>query len=165
MEKLLGILRFALSREIEGRDFYREKAGKVNSKDVRDTLESLWKMEDEHVQFIRKLMEKIQKDIEIDIETELTKTDFFEDREKSELVSGTLDEMANDLSILRMAYLIEEDFEKFYRMSAEKVENNDMKKLLNVLASWEESHKKMLLDLYEETLKLYWSQQGFTPLF
>jgi len=165
MEKLLGILRFALAREIEGREFYKEKAQRVNSKDVKDTLESLWKMEDEHVQFIKGLMEKIQKDLEIDIDAELIKTDFFEEREKSELVSGTLDEMANDLSILRMAYLIEEDFEKFYRLSAEKVEDTEMKKLLNVLANWEESHKKMLLELYEETMKIYWSQQGFAPLF
>lgn len=165
MEKLLGILRFALAREIEGREFYKDKVERVKSKDVKDTLEGLWKMEDEHVNFLKGLMEKIQKDIEISIDTEITRTDFFEEREKSELVSGTLDDMANDLSILRMAYLIEEDFEKFYRLSAEKVEDSDMKKLLNVLAGWEENHKKMLLELYEETMKNYWSQQGFTPLF
>lgn len=165
MEKLIGILRFALAREVEGREFYKEKAQRVKSKDVKNTFESLYQMEEEHVKFIAGLMEKLQKDVEINIDAELVKTDFFEAREKMELIPGTLEDMANDLSILRMAYLIEEDFESFYKMSADKVEDADMKKLLNTLAKWEEGHKKMLLELYEETMKSYWNQQGFTPLF
>ncbi|MFN6991402.1 MAG: ferritin-like domain-containing protein [Fervidobacterium sp.] len=165
MEKLIGILRFALAREVEGREFYKEKSQKVKSKDVKDTFESLYQMEEEHVKFIANLMEKLQKDVEINIDAELVKTDFFDNREKTELMPGTLEDMANDLSILRMAYLIEEDFENFYKMSAEKVENEEMKKLLNTLAKWEEGHKKALLELYEETMKTYWDKQGFTPLF
>ncbi|MGC8820310.1 MAG: ferritin-like domain-containing protein [Fervidobacterium sp.] len=165
MEKILGILRFALAREIEGKEFYKEKSQRAKSKEVKDTLESLWKMEEEHIQFIKRLMENIQKDIELDVDSVLTKTDFFEGREKEELSTSTLDDMANDLSILRMAYLIEEDFENFYKTSAEKVEDADMKKILNVLAQWEAGHKNMLISLYNDVKQFYWDKQGFTPLF
>ncbi|MGB9795431.1 ferritin family protein [Fervidobacterium riparium] len=168
MEKIIGILRFALMREIEGREFYKEKAKKVSSKDIKDILEGLANMENDHVHFIEGLMKKAQNNIEItieDTEVAMAKSDFFEEREKSETVTGTLDEMANDLAILRMAYLIEEDFEKFYRQSAEKVADEEMKKILNILAIWEEGHKKVLLEAYDEARKTYWNQQGFEPLF
>ncbi|ABS60740.1 MULTISPECIES: ferritin-like domain-containing protein [Fervidobacterium] len=165
MEKILGILRFALAREIEGREFYKEKATRAKSKEVRDTLESLWKMEEEHVEFIKSLMEKVQSDIEIDVDSVLTRSDFFEEREKEELSVGTLDDIANDMSILRMAYLIEEDFENFYRTTAEKVEDSDMKRILNTLAKWELGHKNMLFELYNDVKNAYWNKQGFTPLF
>lgn len=165
MERILGILRFALAREIEGVEFYREKVGRVKNKDVRDVLESLSKMEIEHVQFIKGLMEKVSRDEEITIETELIRTDFFSSKERAEMLTGTVDELANDLSILRMAYLIEEDFERFYRTSAEKVEDAEMKKILSVLADWEEGHKKMLMEFYEEAMRSYWQKQGFEPLY
>ncbi|WP_448375009.1 ferritin-like domain-containing protein [Fervidobacterium sp.] len=168
MEKVVGILRFALMREIEGREFYKDKVHKVTNKDIRELLEGLANMENDHVHFIENLMKKVQNNIEItvdDVEQAVVRSDFFEEREKSELVNGTLDQMANDLAILRMAYLIEEDFEKFYRQSAEKIADSEMKKILNVLASWEEGHKKALLEAYEEAMKNYWDKQGFEPLF
>jgi len=120
------------------------------------------------VHFIENLMKKVQNNMEIVFDEEeetVVKSDFFEQREKSELVTGTLDQMANDLAILRMAYLIEEDFEKFYKKSAEKVGDSEMAKILEVLAKWEEGHKKALLEAYEEAMKNYWDKQGFEPLF
>lgn len=167
MERILGILRFAYAREIEGREFYKEKSNRVINKDVKEIIESLWKMEDDHVKFIKSLMEKVERDenIEMEVEPSVVKSDFFESKEKSEMVSGSVDELANDMSILRMAYLIEEDFEEFYRMSAKKVEDVEMKKILNMLADWEDGHKKMLMDAYNDAMKTYWSQQGFEPLF
>jgi len=168
MEKIVGILRFALMREIEGREFYKEKSKKVTNNEIRELLEGLANMENDHVHFIENLMKKVQNNIEIVFDEEeetVVKSDFFEQREKSELVTGTLDQMANDLAILRMAYLIEEDFEKFYKKSAEKVGDSEMAKILEVLAKWEEGHKKALLEAYEEAMKNYWDKQGFEPLF
>ncbi|HOQ40201.1 MAG TPA: ferritin family protein [Fervidobacterium sp.] len=165
MEKILGILRFAYAREIEGREFYKEKSSRVINKDVKEIIESLWKMEDDHVKFIKSLMEKVEHDESVEIETPVIKSDFFESKEKSEMLSGSVDELANDMSILRMAYLIEEDFEEFYRTSAKKVEDIEMKKILNMLADWEDGHKNMLMDAYNDAMKTYWSKQGFEPLF
>jgi len=34
-----------------------------------------------------------------------------------------------------------------------------------MLADWEDGHKKMLMDAYNDAMKAYWSQQGFEPLF
>jgi len=58
MEKVIGILRFALMREIEGREFYKEKAKKVSSKEIKALLEGLAYMEEDHVKFIENLMKK-----------------------------------------------------------------------------------------------------------
>ncbi len=165
MEKILGILRFALAREIEGMEFYRSKLEKVKSQDVKEVFQSLANMESGHIEFIRNLMDKIGKDESIVIDSELLKSEFFEEREKTELPSKTVDELANDLSVLRMAYLIEKDFEEFYRNSAERVEDADMKKILTVLADWEKGHKELLLSTYDENMKSYWDKMGFSPLY
>jgi rubrerythrin len=168
MEKVVGILRFALMREIEGREFYKEKVKKVSSKEIKDLLEGLAYMEEDHVRFIENLMKKVENNVEVtldDAQQAIVRTDFFEGREKSEMVNGSLDQLANDLAILRMAYLIEEDFEKFYKESAEKVSDPEMKKILNLLGTWENGHKKALEEAYEEAKRSYWNQQGFEPLF
>ncbi len=165
MEKILGILRFALAREIEGMEFYRSKLEKVKSQDVREVFQSLADMEAGHVEFIRNLMDKVGKDEAIVVDSELLKSEFFEEREKTEMPSKTVDELANDLSVLRMAYLIEKDFEEFYRSSAEKVEDGEMKKILTVLADWEKGHKDLLFATYEENMKNYWDKMGFSPLY
>lgn len=165
MEKILGILRFALAREVEGMEFYKEKLARVKTPEAREVLENLAKMEGEHVEFIGRLIAKLESDEEVSIETNLARSDFFTSKERSEIVGGNIDELAGDLSILRMAYLIEEDFEKFYRTSSRKVEDEEMRRVLAMLADWEEGHKKLLLAVYEDAMRGFWQRQGFEPLY
>jgi rubrerythrin len=163
---VLGILKFALSREIEGMNFYKEKVNDVKDPEVKEVLEQLAEMEDGHVEYITKLIENVEKGKDVSsVKAPKQNSSFFENREKKELAGGKIDDIASELSILRMAYLIEDDFMHFYNNSSEKVDDEEAKKILKALGAWEKEHRDMLYSLYEERSKEYWDEMGFTPLF
>jgi rubrerythrin len=64
-----------------------------------------------------------------------------------------------------MAYLIEHDFANFYENAAKKTDDLKVKDSLISLANWEKEHRDMLRELYDESMKQFWDDQGFVPLF
>ncbi|BBJ28608.1 ferritin family protein [Athalassotoga saccharophila] len=163
---ILGILKFALSREIEGMKFYQEKVKSVKDPEVKEVLRQLSEMENDHVNYVRKLIENVEKGRSVsEVKAPDQNPEFFKKRETKEIVGGKIDEIASQLSILRMAYLIEDDFMHFYGDSAEKIEDIDAKNVFKMLSSWEKAHRDILYSLYEEKNKEYWDEMGFTPLF
>ena len=66
-EKIIGILKFALVREREGMEFYRDKKHAVKTPNVRETFETLEEMERQHVNYIMSLIENVSRGDEINI--------------------------------------------------------------------------------------------------
>ncbi len=163
-ESVIGILKYALAREREGVSFYSEKLLKAAVPEVKEVLSNLADMEKQHVQFIMELLEKGTRGDEISLETD-EPADFFEQRELSELSRFSLESIAGDISVVRMAYLIEKDFEEFYKKAAQESQEEDISSVFSELAHWENGHKRALMELYDELKKEYWDRQGFTPLF
>ncbi|MFP4462076.1 MAG: ferritin family protein [Thermotogota bacterium] len=166
MSKIVAILKYALAREEDGRSFYLEQIDKVKDKQVKETFQYLAEMEGEHVDYISLLIEKAEKGEKI------TKTDilpdeehFFTSRKETELPAGRHAEMASDISVMRMAFLIEHDFMEFYQKAAEKIDDEGGKYVLNQLSQWEKGHRDMIQRIYDEKMKKYWHEMGFEPLF
>jgi rubrerythrin len=166
MSKVLGILKYALSREKEGNDFYKTNKQKVKNPQLKEIFENLAEMEYDHMKYIGDLIEATEegnkKLNEIIFEED---NSFFESRKKNEIVEKDIDDMTSDLSILRMAYLIEEDFKNFYDNAAENVEDKDAKDILKKLSNWEKTHRDTLYNLYRDMMKDYWDEMGFEPLY
>ncbi len=163
-ESVIGILKYALAREREGVSFYSEKLLKAAVPEVKEVLSGLADMEKQHVQFIMELLEKGTRGDEISLETD-DPADFFEQRELSELSRFSLESIAGDISVVRMAYLIEKDFEEFYKKASQESQEEDISSVFSELAHWENGHKRALMELYDVLKKEYWDRQGFTPLF
>ncbi|HAA86137.1 MAG TPA: rubrerythrin [Kosmotogaceae bacterium] len=161
---IIAILKYALMREREGVSFYSEKLKNAVIPEVKEVLAGLVDMERQHVQFIMELLEKGTRGDEISLESEES-NDIYKQREIAELSRFSLESIARDLSLVRMAYLIEKDFEEFYSKAAQDSHEEDASSVFLELARWENGHKKVLMDLYEELKKEYWDRQGFTPLF
>ncbi len=163
---VIGILKFALAREIDGMNFYREKVKSVKDQSVKDVFEQLSEMENGHVNYISQLIERVSKGESISkVEQPKQNVKFFNEREKEEMVGSKIDDTASDLSVLRMAYLIEKDFMDFYKDSSEKIDDTKAKEILKSLSSWEKEHRDMLYTLYKQRSSEYWNEMGFTPLF
>ncbi len=62
--------------------------------------------------------------------------------------------MIPDVTILRMAYLIERDFAEFYTLAATKTEG-EAQQALQKLAQWEGSHEKLFKDLHDKVFEEY----------
>ncbi|MDN5359916.1 MAG: hypothetical protein PWQ84_979 [Thermotogaceae bacterium] len=166
MSKILGILKYALAREEEGRSFYLGQIDKVRDKQVKETFKHLAEMEGEHVDYISTLIEKAEKGEKITASDILPEEeDFFASRQETELPAGRHAELASDISIMRMAFLIEHDFMEFYEKAAKQTEDEGEKYVLNHLSQWEKDHRDMIQKLYDEAMKMYWHDMGFEPLF
>jgi rubrerythrin len=138
----------------------------VKNSQLKEIFENLAEMEYDHIQYISDLIDATEdgnkKLNEIIFEEDKS---FFESRKKNEIVEEEIEDMTSDLSIIRMAYLIEEDFKNFYDNAADNVEDKDAKDILKKLSKWEKNHRDTLYDLYRDMMKDYWDEMGFEPLF
>jgi len=166
MSKVLGILKYALSREKEGNIFYKNNKDKVKNSQLKEIFENLAEMEYDHMKYIKELIETTEKGNKKLNEVIFDEDNsFFETRKKNEIVEKDIEDMTSDLSILRMAYLIEDDFKNFYENAAKNIEDKDAIDILKKLADWEKTHRDTLYALYRDMMKDYWDEMGFEPLY
>lgn len=155
---LLKIYQYALKREEEGRDFFRNNARRFSHAAAIGVFEQLAQEEEKHIQFIQTLIEALGAADTTGLETglELERTGFFSDRAAGEMLDQTVIEaMVPDLAVLRMAYLIERDFAEFYEMAAGRVEEAVARRSLQMLAGWERQHEKLFKTLHDRAFEEY----------
>jgi rubrerythrin len=150
------IFEYALQREREGMDFFRRNAERMSHGAAVEIFRKLAAEEQKHIEFIQRLLQALesgQSALATDIE--LKQEGFFSQRAELErLDQTTIESMVPDLTILRMAYLIERDFAEFYETAAQKVEG-DASEALKMLARWERGHERLFKDIHDKLLEEY----------
>ena len=158
---LRKIYDYALQREREGRDFFATNAKKVSHAAAVGIFEKLAAEEEKHIAFIQKLIDALGSPAQQEATAaEMAKASFFTQRADSEALDQTIIEsMIPDVTVLRMAYLIERDFAEFYEMAAGKAEG-EAKETLTMLAQWERGHEKLFKGIhdrvYQEYMEIPW---------
>jgi rubrerythrin len=155
---VLKIYEYALQREREGRDFFRQNATRFQHAAVVGAFEQLAEEEERHIQFIQNLIDALQTTGlgSLEVGEQMERSGFFSDRAESEMLDQTVIEaMVPDLAVLRMAYLIERDFAEFYETSAQKVQDETAKKSLAMLARWERQHEKLFKTMHDRAFEEY----------
>lgn len=152
------VLRYAMQMELDGSNFFKEKAGNFSDATTKRLFEKLAKIEMEHYEYLKNQLENYIKNKTFDISEEVMEReeDIFKYREESEHIEETLQESdIPDLTILRMAYLIERDFKEFYENAAKNAEDKNIKKIFEKLSKWENSHEKLFKVEYDRRMKEY----------
>ena len=152
------VYKYALQREYEGRDFFRQNAKRFSHAAAADVFEKLADEEQKHIDFIQGLIDALEAEesAPLDKGAELEAEGFFSQRADSEMLDQTvIESMVPDLSVLRMVYLIERDFAEFYEMAAGRAEDEGAKKSLEMLARWERGHEKLFKDLHDKAFEEY----------
>ncbi|ABR31077.1 rubrerythrin [Thermosipho melanesiensis] len=161
------ILKVAENFEIEGFRFYGEKKEEIRSKLAKEVLDFLQEMEKEHTEYIRNLRKAMENNEKIPVADVDRTKNFFEERLKGQAIEETPSEDdLKDLSILRMALLIEKDFVNYYDKASKKAEeigNLELKEILENLRSWEESHVKLVEELIQRIYDKNRLDLGFYP--
>ncbi|MEJ2210106.1 MAG: ferritin family protein [Anaerolineae bacterium] len=155
---LQKIYEYALQRERDGRDFFRNNAGRFGHAAVTGVFERLAEEEEKHIRFIQALIQRLEAGDAVDVAAgeEMEGVGFFSARAESEMLDQTIIEsMVPDLSVLRTAYLIERDFAEFYEMAAGRVEDETAKKSLEMLAHWERQHEKLFKGMHDRAFEEY----------
>ena len=154
---LRKIYEYALQREREGRDFFRNNAGRFGHAAVTGVFERLAEEEEKHIRFIQGLIQGLEADGAMDLAAgeEMDQAGVFSTRAESEMLDQTIIEsMVPDLSVLRTAYLIERDFAEFYEMAAAE-SDGEAREVLEMLASWERGHERLFKGLHDKAFEEY----------
>jgi len=161
MDKIRKIFEVALNFEKSGQEFYRENVEKVNQKAAKEIFRYLMDMEASHVKYIESLINKLNGE-----------SPFFQPSDDSDIIyeqrlrSQGLSESAYnsdlaDLSILRMAYLIEKDFVEYYDSASQKADDESVRTLFVTLRDWEKRHADMTKSLMEKIFEKHSLDLGF----
>lgn len=155
---IVKVYEYALQREHEGRDFFLQHAGRFSHAAVSDAFNKLAEEEENHIRFIQSLIDALDADPHsaLDTGSQLETAGFFSQRAASEMLDQTvIQSMVPDLSVLRMAYLIERDFAEFYEQTAQRVKDETAKKSLSMLAQWERGHEKLFKEMHDRAFEAY----------
>ncbi|KDR96116.1 Rubrerythrin [Peptoclostridium litorale DSM 5388] len=164
IEKTLDIIKFAMEMEKKGQEFYLRNMDKVKNPRVRKIFESLADVEDLHYKMLKRHHDTLSDtgDWEM-LDMDLCKPCAEKLLTDAEIEGVTLEYDISDITILRMAYLIENDFAQFYHNAAKSVENTAAKKILSNLESWEIQHREAFYDEYKKAMEQNWFDQSFAP--
>ena len=152
------IYEYALQREHEGKRFFEQSAERLQHAGVVGAFRRLALEEQKHIRFIEGLLTALDEGEMPEpeaVDVSLDEDGFFSKRAASEMLDQTMMEsMVPDLSVLRMAYLIERDFVEFYESAAEQAEG-DAREALEMLARWERGHERFFKRLHDSAFETY----------
>jgi rubrerythrin len=152
------VYEYALQREHEGRDFFRQNAQRFSHAAVTDAFEQLAGEEEAHITFIQGLIDALETAEQANTgqEAALRAEGFFSQRAAQEMLDQTvIESMVPDLSVLRMAYLIERDLAEFYEMAADQAKDEMAARSLQMLAQWERGHEKLFKEMHDRAFQEY----------
>lgn len=151
------IYEYALQREYEGKRFFEENAARLNHAAAASAFKELAAEEDLHIEFIQNQIANLDRGEQDSsaMAKELEGEGFYSQRAHSELFEqSVLEAICPDLSVLRLAYLIESDFVTFYKNSAKQA-TGEAKKALRKLAKWEAGHEALFKNLHDKAYEVY----------
>lgn len=161
MDKIKSILKFAMRMEKDAGDFYEFYMDKAVSKETGKLFAELVGIERQHYGILKKKNDELEYSeppitISWVVDENFKAQDPHVLADNSDILPG-LDADATDISIIRMAYLIETDFAYFYKKAAEIMEEPEVKGFLTELAGWELQHKELFYKKYLSLLDKNWS--------
>ncbi|KNF07279.1 rubrerythrin [Gottschalkia purinilytica] len=158
MKKYEQVIRYAMQMELDGSSFFKEKAGQVLSETAKELFLTLADVEMDHYNFLKKHLDKYMENdtFEIDGSFADIDKDIFEKRAEKEHVDAALKESdVPDITILRMAYLIERDYKEFYEKASKEADDPVIKELFEMLSGWEAGHESIFKEEYDRRMKEY----------
>jgi rubrerythrin len=158
MQNYEQVLRYAMQMELDGYNFFKENAEKFNNVTSKKLFLDLAQTEMEHYKYLENQLKSYRTTKTFDTSDEVMdrEEDIFEGREESEHLEATLSESdIPDITILRMAYLIERDFKEFYNDAAENANDEAAKAIFTKLATWEAGHELLFKTEYNKRMKEY----------
>jgi rubrerythrin len=161
MSKIKNILKFAMRMEKDAEDFYTYYMDKAESDSTKKLFEELAVIEKHHYEILKSKFDELGFE-EPPLSISWVVDNNFAAKDPNILsinsdVSGNPENEISDLNIIRMAYLIENDFSLFYKNAIASVEEPEAKEFLNVLSGWENQHREMFQERYQILLQKHWS--------
>ena len=158
MYNVASIIRYAMEMELQGHNFYKENSEKSDNPMTKEILTKLAKTELDHYEYLKSLLKEYEDTNAVSGEIPLPKEEdvIFQHRKDSEKLDAAIEQsMIPDMNVLRMAYLIEEDFQQYYENMAKKVDDPKLKEILLKFSDGEAGHAKLFRGEYQKRMDIY----------
>lgn len=163
MNNLQNILRFAMRMEKDAADFYSFYAQSVDDEEIAGFFEKLAETEKEHYSYIAGKYNEmgyseppISLSWVVDDKNKAIDPHILSDN--SDIGMLILEKNTPVVKLLRMAYMIENDFAEFYKYAMENIPGAEEKSFLKKLSLWEETHRDIFREKYFSSIKLHWER-------
>jgi rubrerythrin len=158
-QNLIKIFEYALNQEETGKSFFESSLKRMGWGAAMTAFTQLIREEEKHILFIKNILEDLKRGgpakLNIEKGPELEKTDFFDERAKSEFLQELLYEsMIPDVTVFSVAWLIEKDLSEFYEKMASRTEGK-AKEALQMLADWEKGHERFFREYRDKLTEIY----------
>jgi rubrerythrin len=158
-QNLIKIFEYALNQEETGKSFFETSLKRMGWGAAMTAFNQLIKEEEKHILFIKNILEDLRSGgpakLKIEKGPALEKTDFFDERAKSEFLQELLYEsMIPDVTVFSVAWLIEKDLSEFYEKMAHRTEGK-AKEALEMLADWEKGHERFFREYRDKLTEIY----------
>lgn len=168
MDTTLEILKYAMEMEKQGQMFYQKYKDEIENENAKKVFESLADVENDHYNILKKHYDGLSEnknwssaDIKLTDGEDIFENVFKEEQDK--MTNKNLKSSFSDMTIMRMAYLIENDFANYYREAIKKTDNEQAKNLLKTLAEWEDKHREYFYNEFKSFMQDSWFDQSFYP--
>lgn len=159
MQNYINVLKYAMDREKEGQKFFLDNAERFTSPVSKALFQKLASIEQDHYDFLKEQLDYYLENNnfkELDNSILKREEDLFVKREDKEKLHLSLSQSdVPDIAIMRTAYLIEKDFAEYYKEAAEKAQDEEARKLFNMLSQWELGHEKLFKNEYNRLMEEY----------
>lgn len=158
-QNLIRIFEYALNQEETGKSFFQASLQRMGWGASVSAFNQLIKEEEHHIIFIKNILDGLRRgdQDQLDIETshDLARTDFFDERARSEFLQQLLYEsMVPDVTVFSIAWLIEKDLSEFYEKMANQTEGK-AKEALIMLSDWEKGHERFFREYRDKLTEIY----------
>ncbi len=158
-ESLIKIFEYALNQEETGKSFFQASLQRMGWGDAISAFELLIKEEERHILFIKEILDALKREsldeLRIPKDIDLERTNFFDDRARSEFLQQRLYEsMVADVTVFGVAWLIEKDLSEFYEKMASQTEGR-VKEALTMLSEWERKHERFFREYRDKLTEIY----------
>jgi len=157
----LNVIKQAILNEVEGYEFYKLAAGQVDDSGSKEALLELANEELKHVEYLKKLFDKIKIGVEDDQALAFEEGPPSPNLYNWDRFDKSLTSLA--MSVFGIGIQLEQDAIEFYTKAKNESKLEAAQKLYDILIKWEKVHLEQFTAQYDIYKEDWWSDQGFAP--
>lgn len=161
LKEELKVIGQAILNEVEGYEFYKMAAGQAENGDSKEAFLELANEELKHVEYLKRLMNKIKDGVEDEIYLALEADFPSPEIYKWSKIEGKGSSLA--MAVFGIAMQMEEDSIIFYENAKKNTEFEEARKIYDTLIKWEKVHLDQFTEQYNKLKNNWWAEQSFAP--
>lgn len=160
-EREMILLKKAILNEVEGYEFYKLAATGTTNIETANTFMVLASEEEKHVGWLQGLLKKLGDNDTAAFDLAMIPTPPSPEIFRWEKIKE--EDAHRSMTVFSIGLQMEKASAEFYEQGRDQAEDEQVKRLFDILAKWEWAHYDQFHREYELLIEDFWNEQGFAP--